>query len=210
MRDITFVAQYKKGGKIIFNAVQFAGTIGIYTGLKEGAFSVSENDRQTAITIEKVMENLELMFKGYNEVSWIVRDVLETCEDFECAFNNFATQPLITPAYLIMAGVKDYEGAVISRDRFGSAHIEMLSEEKWYVAQTNDDHFMGACQGRCQTVHANLEALGKESLDRDSIRTEIMFKGPTLNDHSIFNAVMIPGEGYFDAIGTDGQYPDEP
>mmetsp|Transcript_3257 Transcript_3257/g.2195 ORF Transcript_3257/g.2195 Transcript_3257/m.2195 type:complete len:229 (+) Transcript_3257:200-886(+) len=149
MRDITYKAEFKKDGKVLFHAVQFAGTIGLYTGLKEGAFSISENDRQTKITVAKILDNLEMMFKGYDEVSWLVRDVLTTCDDFECAMNNFIAHPLITPAYLIVAGVQPYEGAVISRDKFGAAHIEMLSEERWYVFQTNDDHYNGECQGRC-------------------------------------------------------------
>mmetsp|Transcript_30905 Transcript_30905/g.30389 ORF Transcript_30905/g.30389 Transcript_30905/m.30389 type:complete len:87 (+) Transcript_30905:1-261(+) len=86
----------------------------------------------------------------------------------------------------------------------------MLSESKWYLFQTNDDHFTGACQGRCQTASSNLEALGKEALDRESLRTEVMFKNPTLNDHTIFNAMMVPKEGFIDAIGIDCDYPDEP
>ncbi len=37
--------------------------------------------------------------------------------------------PIICPAYLIIAGVKDYEGAVITRDRNSVAHVEHLSED---------------------------------------------------------------------------------
>jgi len=62
MRDITFIAQYVKDGEVLFNAVQFAGTIGIYTGVREGGFSVSENNRYSDITLEKIRENLELIF----------------------------------------------------------------------------------------------------------------------------------------------------
>jgi len=46
MRDLTYVANWYKGGEHIFDSVMFAGDIGVYTGIKKGAFSVSENDRQ--------------------------------------------------------------------------------------------------------------------------------------------------------------------
>jgi hypothetical protein len=43
MRKVVFRALFKKNGKYSFDAVMFAGTVGIYTGMKSGAFSVSEN-----------------------------------------------------------------------------------------------------------------------------------------------------------------------
>jgi len=61
----------------------------------------------------------------------------------------FATAPIIAPGYLTMAGVKDYEGAIVSRDKFGAAHIDMINYKNWNVIQTNDDHFAGVCQTRC-------------------------------------------------------------
>jgi len=45
MRDITFIGEYYKGEEHIFDAVMFAGDIGVFTGVKPNAFSVSENDR---------------------------------------------------------------------------------------------------------------------------------------------------------------------
>ena len=41
IRDVTFNAQYMKNGKHIFTGVQFAATIGLYTGIREGGFSIS-------------------------------------------------------------------------------------------------------------------------------------------------------------------------
>jgi penicillin V acylase-like amidase (Ntn superfamily) len=43
MRPITFQANYVKNGQPIFESMMFAGTVGIYTGFKEGKFSISEN-----------------------------------------------------------------------------------------------------------------------------------------------------------------------
>jgi hypothetical protein len=43
MRKLTFRAKFVKQGQEKFEAVMFAGTIGVYTGIKKGAFSISEN-----------------------------------------------------------------------------------------------------------------------------------------------------------------------
>lgn len=43
MRNIVFRAEFIKNGSYLFDSVMFAGTVGVYTGTKRGAFSVSEN-----------------------------------------------------------------------------------------------------------------------------------------------------------------------
>ena len=45
MRNITFRAIFTKDGEYVYDAVMFAGTIGVYTGMKADAFSLSENSR---------------------------------------------------------------------------------------------------------------------------------------------------------------------
>mmetsp|Transcript_12424 Transcript_12424/g.9030 ORF Transcript_12424/g.9030 Transcript_12424/m.9030 type:complete len:105 (-) Transcript_12424:465-779(-) len=62
MRAITYIAHFKKDGEEIFESVMFAGLIGVFTGIRKGAFSISENDRRTPITKDKILENIELMF----------------------------------------------------------------------------------------------------------------------------------------------------
>ena len=45
MRPIVYRAQFTHNGTLSFEAIMFAGTVGIYTGMKPGIFSVSENQR---------------------------------------------------------------------------------------------------------------------------------------------------------------------
>ena len=149
MRNITYIGNYYKDGVHLFDAVMFAADIGIYTGVRPGAFSISENDRQGKVTIDAILANIKMMFEGQDEISWITRQALTNCNNFECALNHFVSAPIIATGYLTMAGIKPYEGAIISRDKFGAAHIDMLSNKTWYLAQTNDDHFDGTCQNRC-------------------------------------------------------------
>ena len=45
MRAITFRARFERDGKYLYDADMFAGCQGVYTGMKAGAFSISENER---------------------------------------------------------------------------------------------------------------------------------------------------------------------
>ena len=57
---------------------------------------------------------------------------------------------------MILAGTKDYEGTIISRDRFAPAHVDNLTSDRWYLLQTNDDHYAGECEERCKVGNARM------------------------------------------------------
>jgi len=52
--------------------------------------------------------------------------------------------------------------------------------------------------------------VGSENITIETLRYEVLYKNPTLNDVTIYNAIMIPAEGHFDPIGVDSDYPTEP
>jgi len=124
-----------KNGKEVFESVMFAGTVGIYTGIKKGAFSISENQRAFTDRESGLVANLVMVFSGYTEISWLVRDVLTECFTYDCAHERLVSNPISAYGYLILAGSKDDEGVVITRDRFGEAHIDSLNatEGKWFI-----------------------------------------------------------------------------
>jgi len=75
-----------KNGTKQFDAVMFAGYIGVFSGMKGGAFSISENQRKRDYYTEDakkgIVKNLAMLFFGTNEISWIIRESLETCSDY--------------------------------------------------------------------------------------------------------------------------------
>jgi hypothetical protein len=112
---------------------------------------------------------MEMVFEGYEDIAWLIRDALIQANNFEEAMNILITTPIIAQGYLTVAGVNPYEGAVITRSQFGLAHIEELSSSRWYVAQTNDDHFKGICQPRCQGANEHLTAIGQANISADTL-----------------------------------------
>jgi len=43
MRQVTYRARFVRNGQYVYDAVLFAGNVGVYTGMKGGAFSITEN-----------------------------------------------------------------------------------------------------------------------------------------------------------------------
>lgn len=51
------------------------------------------------------------------------------------------TLKINAPCYIILGGKQPNEGVMIARDRNGTNHTIELSNQDWYVAQTNSDHW---------------------------------------------------------------------
>ena len=73
MRGITYNARFVHGSKYSFDAVMFGGVVGTYTGVKKGAFSVTENQREMITNEMSLFENFVMLLSGYSEISWKVR-----------------------------------------------------------------------------------------------------------------------------------------
>ena len=163
MRNNTFKANFKKNGTKIYDAVMFGGVTGVYTGMKSGAFSISENQRAPHQQDTGAIQNLLMMFSGYKEISWVVRETFSMCDDYECAYNHLRNTDINALGYIILAGTKEGEGVVISRNRRGPAHEAHLNVNNgtWYLVQTNSDHWNPhGCFNRCESAHTNLDRLG--------------------------------------------------
>ena len=143
-----------------------------------------------------------LIFLGFDEISWAIRKSFDHCETFDCAFNYLSDAPIIAPGYIIMAGLKENEGAIISRDRWGPANITTLSEDRWYLAETNEDHFAGVCHSRCRSANKNMQALGQQALDLEKLKFDVLFQEPNFNHETLYQSMMVPSQGLFDTIIT--------
>jgi len=60
------------------------------------------------------------------------------------------------PCYITLVGTKDDEGIVITRDRNMTLNSAVVTDDNWYLVQTNEDHYRDECSSRCQSARANL------------------------------------------------------
>jgi hypothetical protein len=199
MRNITYEAVFTRNETEVFRATMFAGLNGVMTGHREG-FSISLNERKPSFRTNPwdLLLNIANIFLGFPQISHVIRDTLQECSTYSCAFNKLATTSQIAPSYYAVSGISNYEGAIISRDRYGVAHIDMLSEENWYVAQTNDDHWTGVCTIRCQYVHQTMDSIGAANITADKM-VDMLKQWPSNNEHSIYNVLMINSQNVYNS-----------
>ena len=173
MRSITYRAKFVRDGQYVYDAVMFAGIVGVYTGMKGGAFAITENQRFNQDDNEDawigLLLNFLYIFIGYNEISWVIRSTLEKCGTFDCAHEILRDSTICALGYIILSGTKENEGVVITRDLDNTVHEEWLDSEngKWYIVQTNSDHFEDICKYRCEEAKKNMDNLSQEKLDMD-------------------------------------------
>ena len=78
---------------------------------------------------------------SFNPTENVIQELLLDAKSFEEAVQVIQHAKLTSPCYVILGGLKDNEGVVITRDFDQTVHTHWLSEEDWYVVQTNKDVF---------------------------------------------------------------------
>ena len=140
----------------------FSAYNGVMTGTRQGAYSISINERKPSwrTNIIELLKNFASLFAGYQQNTKLIRDTLTTCKNYDCAYKQLHDTPVIAPSYFIVAGLNSNEGAVITRDRFSVANLDVLSDDKWFLLQTNDDHWTGVCTARCSVANQRIKDIG--------------------------------------------------
>jgi len=73
----TYIGEFYRGGKMIFSAVMTGGTPTFPTGYKQGAFSITLNQRNPSKNQSSYLANLGWMASGYAQVASLLRETLE-------------------------------------------------------------------------------------------------------------------------------------
>lgn len=141
LKNLTVHLNYQKKGITIYSSTSFVGFNAIWTGQKPYSFTISGNQRVTKQgsikeNILQILLNKDTKFIGLE-----MRKVLETARNFAEAEQILSSTPIITPVYIILGGVKQGEGVVITRDRTGAVNRNRLDIKsgKWFVLETNYD-----------------------------------------------------------------------
>ena len=100
--------------------------------------------------------------------------------------------------YQILAGTKPGQGVVIARNRFGPAHEDHLNETRWFVVQTNNDHWDSGCYNRCAAATERMLKIGQDNINQASIREQVMYLFPTLNGDTLYNTEFTPVVDFID------------
>ena len=135
LKKISYVGEFYKGGKKLYSCVLYGGTLVFATAFKEDKFAISLNQRSPSRMKDPLsfLANIGYISNGVPKVSSAIRDALENCDDYQCAYNKLTKTPISGSAYYIIAGINKNEGAVITRSPEGTLNVTAISDTKWYL-----------------------------------------------------------------------------
>ncbi|XP_076819004.1 N-acylethanolamine-hydrolyzing acid amidase-like [Clavelina lepadiformis] len=134
LKPLTIQVDYQKNGKTLFMATTYAGYIGVITGQKNLAFSVSGDQRNSGHLWENLLSALEDSWPTF----MLQRMVLEGARDYQAAVSLLSNTPTIAPVYFIVGGIRPGEGAIVVKDQRNLRNVTLMND-KWYVLETNYD-----------------------------------------------------------------------
>ncbi|QDZ18849.1 N-acylethanolamine-hydrolyzing acid amidase [Chloropicon primus] len=141
LRNFVMTVKFTQNGQHVFTGGTIVGYMGILTGLKPGLFSVSIDERGLG---GDLLGNMIMAVTNKNSLqpSHLLRKTLMEASNYDEAVQMLSTAPLIAPVYYIIAGISANDGALLTRDRTKSVQPLFLDNNKWYLLQTNYDHWV--------------------------------------------------------------------
>jgi len=146
LRRITMNLRFTKNGKVIFNTSTYVGYVGVFEGMKAGAFSVSINTRFDASLYSTLIRWITNQDRSGHFAAQQVRDALTEDATYADAVKRLNSTKILGPGYIAVAGTKAGEGTIMSRSASDSYGFWTLGDElakgKNYMVQTNWDHWL--------------------------------------------------------------------
>ncbi|CDW81180.1 n-acylethanolamine-hydrolyzing acid amidase-like [Stylonychia lemnae] len=189
LNRLVYLALYKVDGKIAAEAPSIAGYIGSYTGLRYDSFTVSYNVRFIR-NLSNIEINMEKELAGVIPTAQLIQETLiQEGINFKQAVQKLSNTEINTPCYIIVGGIQKNDGIVITREREGVNHTNQLSDEQWYVAQTNMDYWLNK-DVRYEQTKEGLDKVGQEAINLDNIVKQVLWQDGVLQSITIFSASL--------------------
>ncbi|CAJ1343543.1 unnamed protein product, partial [Effrenium voratum] len=202
---------YKSRNLTVFSAVQVVGMIGVLHGVSLGNFSVQLNARDQGGSA--LLNLLEELLLGGKSPTHVLRRALEQSRGFTAAEQFLLSERLANPAYFILAGAGDGEGAILTRGRtFGNSwrlheknakDVHQINQQPdWLRLQTNYDSWTAVpdYDNRRAPGVNNTEKFCKDEVSEDTVWS-VMTTWPTKNHHTDITSVMHGGDCAADHSG---------
>ena len=209
-RHATFTVQFQRAGETVYSGVTTVGIIGLLTGQKPNSFTITVNERRTG----SIWTNIFHILRDHpgSAITFQVRDALADPDlNYQGVLKRMIDIPMIAACYVIIAGTKPGEGAVITRDReeavkpFDKGVWKLNdSDGTWYLLQTNTDHWtkppnlepsghdeQAMFSYRRQVVgNKQMGQMGPSNLSPQNLINPVLSTVPVLNEHTLYSTVM--------------------
>lgn len=205
LRSLLFNLRVVRGGVTLYNATQYGGFVGLLTGAKRDGFSLSVNSRFDAHLDMYLVLWLTGRFKG-DFLTWKTRQVMESAGDYEAAVQQLSNYSPLGPAYIIVGGAKQNEGAVIqlAAGKPKAMLVRTLKEaakaDEHFVVQTNYDWPAPppSFDDRRYPLEDCMRKLGRPKTGWASL-WGAHSTSPTLNALTTYTTLMSGQTGHFEA-----------
>ncbi|XP_065918990.1 N-acylethanolamine-hydrolyzing acid amidase-like [Dysidea avara] len=190
LQNITLVANFQRGGRTVYTGTTYAGYTGLLTGQRPYVFSVSLDQRDAG----KHWMNAAtaLLAKNASIVSFLIRNTLENVQSYKEALDILSHTTFIAPSYIIIAGTKSGEGAVITRDRITARDVWTLDPpERWFLVETNYDHWEPPPKDddRRDPANQHMNKIGRQNISLDELFS-VLKTPPVLNNSTTYTTLM--------------------
>ena len=126
---LSYNAVFTRNGKQVFRASMFAGSTSVFTGQRDGCFSIAMNSRP-ARSPSHMLDSLINLLEGAPQAGIVIRNVLIEEKEARKAVARLRWEPIIGSAYFTLAGA-DGTGSLIARGqtRFMISDFDKQSPE---------------------------------------------------------------------------------
>lgn len=187
LKKITISCTFYDKDKYLFDAVGWAGCVGIFTGLKKNYYTISLNYRRTATP--SMWTNIKALFGGCYPSSFYIRSLLESNDD---PIERTKKVKLVAPAYYTI--LTKEQGVTIIRDR------DAYKIKSAPYVQTNCDDVN--CGDDIMYSYDRIKQMNK-ILGLDMSLTNLIAyvsQFPVSNESTIYTTIMTPNGFLYNTI----------
>ena len=208
LREIAVEVEFTRRGEPVFIITTFAGYIGAATGMRNGAFSITANEREMTgpLPIPNLFKGVVNLINALTTkvvpVTWSIRELLADDEaDFETAVATLSSRHFATQMYLTVGGVYPGQGVVLTRGRDELLDTWRMSsiDGEWFLVQTNYDHSlpMPPWDDRKGPAEEAMKDIGSDAITPSAIYKEVLSLDPVLNKLTVYSTYMACSTGAY-------------
>uniref|UniRef100_A0A8C8RGL6 Acid ceramidase n=1 Tax=Pelusios castaneus TaxID=367368 RepID=A0A8C8RGL6_9SAUR len=198
LKPLVVTLDFQRNNKTVFKSTNFAGYVGMVSGVKPGIFTLTMNERFSVNggyigIFEWILGRRDGMWMGF-----LTRTVLENGTSYQEAKDQLVKTRLLAPAYFILGGNKSGEGCVITRSRQSILDVWDLDANggTWYVLETNYDRWKAplVLDDRRTPAMKCMNQTKQENISLPAIY-DVLSTKPILNKLTVCTTLMEVSEG---------------
>lgn len=206
LKPLVVNLDFKRNNQTVFKSTNFAGYVGMLTGMKPHVFTLTMNER---FSLDGGYVGIMEWIFGKRDGMWmsfLTRSVLENATSYTEAKTRLAQTKMLAPAYFILGGNQTGQGCIITRSREFSVDVLELDLKlgRWYVLETNYDHWEEPFFLDDRRTPA-MKCMNQTTQEKISVKTiyDVLSTKPVLNKLTTYTTLMQVSEGSLESYVRD-------